>query len=540
MRTTVWVLAALAAGCGFLPVESKQDGLLPISRGPNGPERDQCAAPARLSEVRANVETGTLEGVRSGTATAYLGVPYAAPPTGELRFRAPRPAGCWPGVRDATRFAALCAQAGPNGELVGSEDCLYLNVFAPSAAPRAPRPVLVFLHGGDGRTGGSHAADGSAGQLDGSALAAGEDAVVVTVEWRLGGLGFASHPVLRAEGEGAGNYGLLDTVAALQWVQRNAAAFGGDASRVLVFGEAAGASQVCALLAAPKARGLFSAALMQSGACAATDAAVRDEQGRGLAEVAGCDGADLARCLREAPAAVFAGAPPLPAPLLATWHAAFGPTLDGAVLPEAPLAALEAGRGAGVPLAIGSNADEFALFLPDEAMPSCSEYAPYLAQVFGPLAPQVEQRYPCDEARGAAAAAVAATTDALYTCPARRAARAASAGQGGPVYRYLYAHARAYGPLATLRAYHSAELPYLFDTLAVEGYAPTPSEVQLSKAMQGYWASLARGEEPQARVGPRWQRYSPSLDDALVLQEDLRTEGLGAGAACDFWDSVSP
>jgi para-nitrobenzyl esterase len=539
MRSIFLVVAALAAGCGFLPVDQKNDGLLPISRPPASTERDQCAAPARLSEVRVNVETGTLEGQKRGEATVYLGVPYAAAPIGELRFRAPQAAACWNGVRDATRFASLCAQPGANNEPVGSEDCLYLNVFAPSALPVGKRPVLVFLHGGDGRTGGSHSADGTAGQLDGAAFAAAEDAVVVTLDWRLGALGFTSHPVLRAENAGAGNYGLLDTVAALQWVKRNAAAFGGDASRVLVFGEGAGAQNVCALLAVPQARGLFTSALMQSGACAATGAAVRDEQGRGLADALGCDG-DVAACLRAASAADLATALPLPAPLLASWHAAFGPTVDGLVLPEAPLSALEGGRAAQVPLAVGSNADEFALFLPDEVMPTCGEYAPYLASVFGPLAAQVEARYPCDAQRGAAVTAVAAVTDALYTCPARRAARAASAGQTQPVYRYLYAHSRAYGPLATLRAFHSAELPYLFDTLGLEGYQPTQSEVQLSRAMQGYWTSFARGEEPRARFGPQWQRYSPSMDDALVLQESVRQDSVAARAACDFWDSVSP
>jgi para-nitrobenzyl esterase len=226
--------------------------------------------------------------------------------------------------------------------------------------------------------------------------------------------------------------------------------------------------------------------------------------------------------------------------MLASWHAAFGPTLDGQVLLRSPLAALEAGQRAEVPLAIGSNADEFALFLPGEMMPSCGEYAPYLGQVFGPLAPQVEERYPCDQTRGAAQAAVAAVTDALYTCPARRAARAASAGSNSPVYRYLYAHARASGPLATLGAFHSAELPYLFETLGAEGYAPTANEARLTRAMQGYWTSLARGEEPVSRFGPRWQRYAPSLDDALMLQENLRQDSVAGAAACDFWDAVSP
>jgi para-nitrobenzyl esterase len=536
MRIFGIVLATLVAGCGFAPVASQDEGLSPSSQPPNGPAADSCAKPERLSEVRVAIDTGAIEGIKSGNTTAFLGIPYA----GAKRFRSPQRTACWTGVRDATQFAPLCAQPGPNGELLGSEDCLALNVFVPSAAAVSARPVLVFLHGGDGRTGGSHAADGSAGQLDGSALAASEDAVVVTLDWRLGAFGFAAHPVLRAEGDGAGNFGLLDIVAALEWVQRNAVAFGGDDSRVLVFGEAHGAVNVCALLAMPRAKGLFSSALMQSGACAALDASTRDEQGRGLADALGCSGENLAQCLRAAPAADVAQALPVSAPLLATWQAAFGPTLDGTVLPEAPLAALQAGHAQGVPLAIGSNKDEFALFLPDDAMPSCSEYSPYLAQVFGPLAPQVEQHYLCDEMKGAAQSAVAAVTDALYTCPARRAARAAAAGQSQPVYRYLYAHSRAYGPLAPLRAFHSAELPYLFDTLAVEGYAPTQSEEQLVKSMQSYWASLAREGTPSSRNGPAWPRFSPSFDNALVLDEHASMGSQIDASACDFWDSVSP
>lgn len=541
MRTTTWLsCAALAAGCGFLPVDSKSDGALPVSLGPTGPERDGCAEPSRRSEVRVAVEGGELEGVRLGTATAYLGVPYAAPPLAGLRFQPPQRAACWTGVRAAARPGARCAQPGPSGELVGSEDCLYLNVFAPSAEAARPRPVLVFLHGGDGQRGGAHPGDGTLGQLDGSGLAAAQDAVVVTVAWRLGALGFTSHPLLRAQGEGAGNYGLLDTIAALRWVRRNARAFGGDEGRVLVFGEAAGAVNACALLAAPQALGLFSAVLLQSGACAAADASGRDEAGRALADSLGCSGADALACLRAAPADALARAQPASGPLLASWQTGFGPMVDGLLLEEAPLAALAAGRAAPVPLAVGSNADEFALFLQGDAMAACSEYAPYLEQVFGPLAPQVEQRYPCDEVQGPVQAAVAAVTDALYACPARRAARAASFGRALPVYRYLYAHARAYGPLSKLRAYHSAELPFLFSTLDAEGYQPTPQDERLTRAMQGYWASLARGELPSAHGELAWSRYQPSFDNALVLDDGVR-EGPGAqGSACDFWDAVSP
>jgi para-nitrobenzyl esterase len=310
-------------------------------------------------------------------------------------------------------------------------------------------------------------------------------------------------------------------------------AFGGDSKRVLVFGEAAGAVNVCALLATPRAKGLFSSALMQSGACAALDAQLRDEQGRILADAAGCSGTDVAQCLRSAEAMTLANTLALQAPLLGSWQAAFGPTVDGLVLPQAPLAALESGHAHDVPLAIGSNTDEFALFLADDAMPSCTEYAPYLSQVFGALAPQVEQRYFCDEQKGAAASAIAAVTDALYTCPARRAARAASAVRTAAVYRYLYAHARAYGPLAALRAYHSAELPYLFDTLGVEGYAPTEGEAQLVRTMQNDWSALARGEAP-------WERFAPARDNVWVIDEAARSENSTQSGECDFWDAVSP
>jgi para-nitrobenzyl esterase len=252
-------------------------------------------------------EAGELRGTDVGAASAFLGIPYAAPPVGEGRFRPPAAHACWEGVRPALAFGRVCPQLLASGGRFGDEDCLAANVWTPEARATTPRPVMVFIHGGAYLTGSGHqdlAFENSGNLYDGATLATEQGAVVVTFNYRLGALGFFAHPALVAEDAhgSAGNYGTLDQIALLQWVQTNIRAFGGDPDRVMIFGESAGGLSTCLLLATPLARGLFHGALVESGGCQVATAASRLAQGEDIADRLGCDDA---ACLRARPASDY-------------------------------------------------------------------------------------------------------------------------------------------------------------------------------------------------------------------------------------------
>ncbi|HET6303159.1 MAG TPA: carboxylesterase family protein, partial [Myxococcota bacterium] len=315
------------------------------------------------------VETsvGRIEGLAEPGVQVFRGIPFAAPPVGALRFRAPQAPEPWTGVREATRFGPPAPQApspvmrmlGGHDELRWSEECLTLNVWTP-AADRGRRPVLVWIHGGAFTTG-----SGGFPIYDGSSLARRGDVVVVTINYRLGALGFLALPAFeQEEGNVVGNFGLLDQMRALEWVRENAESFGGDPGNVTVFGESAGAMSLGALLGAPAACGLFRAAILQSGAAHNVSDA---EQGERVAHVfakeLGVDPSDLRR-LREAPAAAILEAQVRS--VNALWGQvrglAFQPVLDGRTLPRPPLDVVREGGARGVDLLVGTNLEEYKLY----------------------------------------------------------------------------------------------------------------------------------------------------------------------------------
>jgi para-nitrobenzyl esterase len=327
--------------------------------------------------VRGKVSAG-------GGSVSFKGIPYAEPPTGARRFRAPISHACWSGVRDAFAYGSECAQAGVTGAATGDEDCLSLNVWVPSSSSGA-LPVLYFIHGGAEIVGGSNQQLGTGNLYDGQALAERQHAIVVTTNYRLGALGFLAHPALDAEnasGRRSGNYGLLDLLSSLRWVKKNIASFGGDPARVMIFGESAGALNTCVLVASPQAAGLFSSALMESGGCAAPSTVDREKSGNVLATSVGCaEKPDVAACLRGKPAADLVSASAgltdlLASDLLHTWDMPYGPNVDGYVLTEAPLSAFKSGRYNHVPFAVGSNAHEMELFITPGQVNTCYDYDP--------------------------------------------------------------------------------------------------------------------------------------------------------------------
>jgi para-nitrobenzyl esterase len=499
------------------------------------------STPAAADRSVVVTDKGAVRGSVTDAGRAFRRIPFAAPPVGELRWRAPGPAAPWTGVRDATVPGPECAQAG-SPELhqprVTNEDCLYLNVYAP--ASRIPyRPVMVWFHGG-GFTAGS------ANPYDGSALA-GRGVVVVTVNYRLGAFGFLAHPALSGEDRrvGSGNYGTLDQQAALRWVRANAAAFGGDPRRVTIFGESAGGVSVCAHLASPLTGGLFSRAIVQSGPCNLLPRTLPDAEAAGerFATAAGCQGQpDLRACLRARPAGVVLDA----MGDSETW----APTTGTPVLPVDPGSAIASGAYHRVPTMAGSNLDEgtiFAALTEAGGVPlNAATYPAVLAGLYGADAPRVQGRYP-GSAYGEdyRLALGAVLTDSLFACPTWDLNRSLS--RSTRTYGYEFADRTApnlYGvtPGFPLGAYHAAELTYLF---RFQGLPLDPAQRRLSDQMLSYWTRFAAGGDPNGGPTPDWQPFRPAHPTVLTL--DLRradrghlTNGYGFDTRhrCAFWATV--
>jgi para-nitrobenzyl esterase len=511
---------------------------------PDAPSSDAgCPTGVAASRGVAVTDRGAVRGIARGATYAYLGVPYAAPPVGALRWRPPGPAACWPDVRDATAFGSICPQLDANGAVVGDEDCLTLNVWTPATATATSSlPVLFFVHGGGNSQGSSAVTVAASGAYiyDGEYVATRGPAVVVTINYRIGALGFLAHPALTAEGgRSSGNYGLRDQIAALGWVHRNIAAFGGDPSRVLVFGESAGALDACDLLTAPSAAGLFHRALLESGSCVATPLATAETIGtQRVAASTPCGSAgNVLDCLRAIPAAmVVTQLPGAVSVAMGSGTEGFGPVVDGDVLPADPLTALTSGQFTRVPVVVGVNANETS-----RAVPTLSDDAAYAAAVQAwvgaALAPRVVAQYPAAAFPNPTAAFVAATTDARFVCPARRVARAVA--PHAPVYRYLFAHALDSTMARMYGAWHGLEVLWVFHSLtAVPLYTPSAPELALSDAMIDYWTRFAASGDPNDGTATTWPRYDVATD-AYIRLDNAVTSGAGLRTAeCDFWDGL--
>lgn len=553
-------LVAAAFGCGVAgsgdASPASGDGPSPAATdAPSSPDAGAdaddgaaaCAVGTPSDPLTVATTRGLVEGKKDGDTVAFLGVPYAAPPKGALRFAPTAPAACWSGVKKAVEPGNQCPQIDPSTQkLTGDEDCLFLNVWTPKlpSDQGAKRPVLFFIHGGAYVFGsGTQSLVGNV--YAGDELARTQNAIVVTINYRLGALGFLAHPDLAAESpnHASGNYALLDMIAALRWVHDNAAAFGGDPGRVMVFGESAGAWATCELVASPLAKGLFSSALMESGACAAQARADAEAQARGLAKDVGCDAPNAAACLRGAkvedmvkPTSLTIGDGPVD---LARAHdLPWSANVDGWVLPDRPLSILRAGKHNHVPLVAGTTKHETEIFVGAGKPASCPEYESSVRTTFAASAEQVLKTYPCNPVYPRDAM-IALTTDLVFACPTRRALRAAAASQTEPVRRYWFTHV-APGLAAALRAYHTAELPFVFHTFAANGRIATPTEEQLSRTMQGYWARLAATGDPNGGDAPAWPAYAKATGSTVVLDDLIATADGVDEKGCDFWDSVDP
>ena len=520
-------------------------------------------APARAALTGGSLlqtDTGWLQGWRLPGGNVFLGIPYAQAPVGDLRWAAPQPAAAWAGTRLALLPKPMCAQpAVPRLRVPQSlsEDCLGLNIFQPVNRTGKPLPVMVWIHGGGFVLGSGNFS------LAGDLAEKGQ-VLVVAINYRLGPLGFLAHPALGVEdGQAVGNYGLLDQQMAIDWVRRNAAAFGGDAHNITLFGQSAGGSSVCAQLMSPAMAGKFQAAIMQSAVCSnhlmqsMPDALRLGEQ---LAATLPCKGQGraLLACLRSLPVEKLL---PLLGQVGATSAVPLRPVYGSTVLPEAPDAAWAAGHFHPVPLLIGSTRNEGTLLVAlginqanDRRTPPLSA-AQLLAQdtpaaftqsvgaYFGAAAvPALQARYPLAHYGGSGNAALSAMlTDSLFACNAHSLRRSAAA-QNLPVYGYEFAQAPAGGLIKNdisgvkLGAYHGAEFASLF---YYPFYRLSASEQILADDIKAYWASFARGHRPVAqRSGAAaWPAYTAAQPQILGLQapSSSPSDSFATLHQCDFW-----
>jgi len=462
---------------------------------------------------------GQVQGVADTSAAIFRNIPYAAPPVGGLRWRPPQPAVKWSGARDATQFGPACPQP-PNSPVMmvgpvgaSSEDCLTLNVWKPAAARNGDNlPVMVWIHGGGFFTG-----SGSEQQFDGAPYVS-RGVVFVTINYRLGRLGFFAHPALDAENpsEPHGNYGLMDQIAALKWVRSNIASFGGDPASVTVFGESAGGISILDLMASPSAQGLFQKAIIESGTFAPQmrDIAAAETLGREFAKAHDADGPGAAAALRALPVETVAPAKPVAMDELGRIQAMSAPMIDGKTLAENVFTTFAKGRQAKVPLLIGSNGLEALvwLFLPNGKMATVPILPVDPALVLARLGPDKDrvvshysERFGGDMAKMAPAIAADMLVGAGTNFVADK-----TAASGQATYQYSFETAPAPLRDVTFGAPHGAEIPYVFgvlDRLRNVGPQTTEADRALSATMIDYWTAFAKTGNPNGPGRPSWPAH---------------------------------
>jgi para-nitrobenzyl esterase len=491
------------------------------------------------SPVEIVTAQGTVRGVALLGYSEFLGIPFAAPPVGGLRWVWPQPPSAWSGVRDATQFGNVCPQPSTDGNgntvLIGDEDCLTLNLYVPDGA--AALPVMVFIHGGSG-------IEGSGSFYDGSVLAVKAGAVVVTINYRLGSLGQLAHPALSAENADrvSGNYSLADQQAALAWVQQNIAGFGGDAGNVTLFGESAGGIGVCLNLVSPASSGLFAKGVIESGPCLTPlpTLSAGEASGQAFAAKAGCPD-QTAACLRALPVSALLD-PKIAqnAPVTGGW----GFTQDGVLLPLQVADAFAGGRFNKLPMIIGSNHDEFRLAvaqvfdLPGHPIVS-TNYRFLVTALAGASAPAILREYPQGDYPSPDIAFATIWTDYGFSCPTNAMVRMLAPQI--PVYEYEFDDIDAPAPFTDAYmptgAYHTAELLYVFQS-PVTAIAPLVSaplqldaaQLALSDQMIRYWGRFAASSDPgQAGADPAWPASVAGRNASLLLAPG------STGARGDFY-----
>jgi len=496
----------------------------------------------RAAAIGSGPVTGTangpVRGLANGSVDEFLGIPYAAPPVGALRWQPPQPAARWSGVRDATRFAPHCPQpTTPFGQASTSEDCLFLNVFTPSRQQAGSHfPVMVWIHGGALVTGESNDYDPAALVADG--------VTVVTINYRLGALGFLAHPALADANGQSGDYGLMDQQAALRWVRRNIASFGGNPHNVTIFGESAGGLSTLSQVASPQARGLFERAIVESGSYNLTQASLASAEaaGEAFAVKAGC-ASQTAACLRSLPVST----------ILADQDAAgYTPNINSEVLPDTLGTAFATGNFNRVPIINGTNRDESRLFVALSELAgnpvTASNYQSMISSTLGvpaAVAALIAAKYPLTAFPSPSIALGAVGTDAIFACPALTIDQSVS--RFVPAFAYEFNDENApelFLPPVSFPygAAHASEIQYLMD-LPTAAFPSTLSaqQQQLAATMKEYWTNFAHRGFPSSPGTPFWPLFNNLTQKMQSLAPPApQTETDFANTHnCAFWTALA-
>ena len=472
------------------------------------------------------VSGGLIKGTADEGVRVYKGIPFAAPPVGDLRWRPPQPVESWDGVRDASEFSRDCMQA-PYEESSfyyraarpKSEDCLCLNVWTASDQEEK-QPVMVWIHGG-ALTRGS----GAITTYNGVSLAH-KGVVLVTINYRLGPFGYLAHPELSAESDkgASGNYGVLDQIAALKWVQENIEQFGGDPDRVTIFGESAGSMSVCALLATPLSKGLFHRAIGESGGFFSATPDLRDEKfGQESAQAVGTAfgeamGAGSLAAMRGTSAES----------IVESFSNSAGqrfrtrPCVDGWVYTEEIRTIFAKGRQHDVPVIVGSNANEMSSLTPRALVPSTAEaLRSRVESQYGDLADEFYEIYPVTDDASAVKAYLASARDRTFSWAMRTWARA-TANASSNVYLYQFTRVPPIPDSDYYGAFHAAEIAYAFDNLATSDRPHTKADYQLAETMSNYWVNFAKTGNPNGDGLPEWPAYDSEAEPYIDLGDPVQ------------------
>ncbi|PKN70618.1 MAG: hypothetical protein CVU54_04460 [Deltaproteobacteria bacterium HGW-Deltaproteobacteria-12] len=517
-KLTIVILFLIALSSGTFAAEKKSN-IIQIDSGP----------------ICGKVE----EGMR-----IFLGIPYAAPPVGELRWKPPQEVASWSQVKSYTDFGPSCPQPKQHDSGKFKEDCLYLNVWTNSETLKKRLPVMVWVHGGAFNFGSA-----AQPEYNGKNLAQ-KGVVVVTINYRLGPLGFLAHPLLSKESVHgtSGNYGLLDQIAALKWVQKNIAAFGGDPDRVTIFGQSAGSRSVSLLLISPMSAGLFHRAIAESGGPIIGSEYLAPAFNGNMANVSkmsqkltaklGCDKApDVLAAMRAKSAQEWVEAADCKTDLFDDEALFFAPVFDGFVLPKKPLAAFS-GRQHDVPVIVGSTRNEGNLYLADEKDLSVEKYTSFLKSRFADNYKKALEIFPAHSAKDVAEAIDSVVTVAANAQPARYVAQSMERKKS-KAYLYQFTRRPDTALARKLGVHHGAELAYIFGNLSkAEGYDDIDKD--LSNKMMNYWVNFAKTGNPNGKHLPYWPAYQSKTELNLEFSDTIRTNKHLFQKECEFISRQMP
>lgn len=497
-----------------------------------------------------STQFGSIQGAQNGNVIQFLGIPYAKPPVNDLRWKAPENPTDWSSTLATTSFAPVCPQklfqqGDTTSTIVGNEDCLYLNVWTPQVGA-GTRPVLVFIHGGGNQQGSANEVNGGTQMYFGKNMSERGDAVIVTIQYRLGPLGFLVHPGLEPENANgtAGNYAVLDQILALKWVQNNIVNFGGDPTKVMIFGESAGGINVGNLLTTPLAAGLFQRACIQSALPVVNT--YSDSKTKGINYVAdftttGNDVQKIAymRSLPSDSLVKYETSPLSGGAVQLAWQ----PVIDNLVFSNYPLQTIQSGVYNKVPLIIGSNADEMSLSAPQTVLPAM---VTALINASVPAANQATATAlypPGSNTTQAKQSYIGLLTDSQFTATTRRTAQCVSQNQTEPVWRYFFSHKHTLAALANYGSYHGMELFYVFNNwenaTAGSGILFKPADDSVQVNMLNYWVNFAKTGNPNGTDLVAWPQYNASTDCYLEIKATPNGSQCGLRTAqSDLWDDV--